>query len=153
MTTLIERLRYFGSQLCHEAADALERLTAKLDGATVAHAAELADMRAERDKALADRDALQERLTLAETVRAAQVEGLTKGLDARRIVDEMDAVAIKHAHRMALDLECILSEYGGSWYVTAMQTLGEYRMAMSAIHERESPTHMGEPVVARKAAP
>lgn len=31
---------------------------------------------------------------------------------------------------------------------TAMQTLGEYRSAMNAIHERESPTFMGEPVTA-----
>lgn len=63
-------------------------------------------------------------------------------------IAEMDAVAIKYAHKMALDLECILAEYGGSWYNTAMQTLGEYRSAMNAIHERESPTFMGEPVTA-----
>ena len=31
-------------------------------------------------------------------------------------IAEMDAVAIKYAHKMALDLECILAEYGGSWY-------------------------------------
>ena len=63
-------------------------------------------------------------------------------------IAEMDAVAIKYAHKMALDLECILAEYGGSWYNTAMQTLGEYRSAMNTIHERESPTFMGEPVTA-----
>ena len=67
-------------------------------------------------------------------------------------IAEMDAVAIKYAHKMALDLECILAEYGGSWYNTAMQTLGEYRSAMNAIHERESPTFMGEPVTAGGAA-
>ena len=61
---------------------------------------------------------------------------------------EMDAVAIRYAHKMALDLECILAEYGGSWYNTAMQTLGEYRSEMNAIHERECPTFMGEPVIA-----
>jgi len=33
-------------------------------------------------------------------------------------IAEMDAVAIKYAHKMALDLECILAEYGGSWYNT-----------------------------------
>jgi len=27
-----------------------------------------------------------------------------------------------------------------------MKTIGEYRSAMNAIHERESPTFMGEPV-------
>ena len=63
-------------------------------------------------------------------------------------IDDMDAVAIRYAHKMALDLECILAEYGGSWYNTAMQTLGEYRSAMNAIHERECPTFMGEPVIA-----
>lgn len=62
--------------------------------------------------------------------------------------DGMDTVAIKYAHKMALDLECILAEYGGSWYNTAMQTLGEYRSEMNAIHERECPTFMGEPVIA-----
>ena len=64
------------------------------------------------------------------------------------LTDDMDKVAISYAHKMALDLECILAEYGGSWYNTAMQTLGEYRSAMNAIHERESPTFMGEPVTA-----
>ena len=68
-------------------------------------------------------------------------------------IAEMDAVAIKYAHKMALDLECILAEYGGSWYNTAMQTLGEYRSAMNAIHERESPTFMGEPVTAAGGKP
>jgi len=63
-------------------------------------------------------------------------------------IAEMDAVAIRYAHKMALDLECILAEYGGSWYNTAIQTLGEYRSEMNAIHERECPTFMGEPVIA-----
>ena len=67
---------------------------------------------------------------------------------APTLTDEMDAVAIRYAHQMALDLECVLAEYGGSWYNTAMQTLSDYRMAMNAIHEREAPTFMGEPVVA-----
>ena len=65
----------------------------------------------------------------------------------RKVVDEMDAVAIQHAHKMALDLECILSNYIGPWYDTAMETLSGYRMAMNAIHERESPTHFGEPAI------
>lgn len=67
------------------------------------------------------------------------------------LTNEMDKVASRYAHKMALDLECILAEYGGSWYNTAMQTLGEYRSAMNAIHERESPTFMGEPVIAAAA--
>jgi len=63
------------------------------------------------------------------------------------LIDEMDAVASKYAHKLALDLECVLSDYNGKWWDTAMQTLGEYRSAMNAVHERESPTHMGEPVL------
>ena len=63
------------------------------------------------------------------------------------IIDEMDAVASRYAHKLALDLECVLSDYNGKWWDTAMQTIGEYRMAMNRIHERESPTHMGEPVL------
>lgn len=66
------------------------------------------------------------------------------------LIDEMDAVASKYAHKMALDLECVLSNYIGPWYDTAMQTLSEYRMAMNAIHERESPTHMGEPFLPKR---
>ena len=63
------------------------------------------------------------------------------------LIDEMDAVASKYAHKLALDLECVLSDYNGKWWDTAMQTIGEYRMAMNRIHEQESPTHMGEPVL------
>lgn len=65
---------------------------------------------------------------------------------------DMDAVAVRYAHKMALDLECILAEYDGKWYDSALQTLGEYRSAMNAIHERTSPTHMGEPVIAARSA-
>ena len=63
------------------------------------------------------------------------------------LIDEMDAVASKYAHKLALDLECVLSDYNGKWWDTAMQTIGEYRMAMNRIYEQESPTHMGEPVL------
>ena len=66
------------------------------------------------------------------------------------VIDEMDAIASKYAHKLALDLECVLLDYHGKWWNTAMQTLGEYRSAMNAIHERESPTHMGEPVLPGK---
>ena len=63
------------------------------------------------------------------------------------LIDEMDAVASRYAHKLALDLECVLSDYNGRWWDAAMNTIGGYRMAMNAIHERESPTHMGEPVL------
>ena len=63
------------------------------------------------------------------------------------IADEMSAVADQFAHRLALDLECVLADYSGTWYDTAISTLGAYRKAMNAIHERESPTFMGEPVL------
>lgn len=66
---------------------------------------------------------------------------------AQRVSDEFDAVAIRYAHKLALDLECVLSGNPDRWFDTAMQTIGEYRSAMNAIHERESPTFMGEPVL------
>jgi hypothetical protein len=77
----------------------------------------------------------------------AYKEALDNYIDDMLDIEEMDEVAIKYAHKMALDLECVLAEYGGSWYNTAMQTLGEYRMAMNDIHEQHSPTFMGEPVI------
>ena len=63
------------------------------------------------------------------------------------IAAEMSAVADQYAHKLALDLECVLADYSGTWYDTAISTLGAYRKAMNAIHERESPTFMGEPIV------
>ena len=63
------------------------------------------------------------------------------------ITTEMAAVADRFAHKLALDLECVLADYSGTWYDTAMTTLGAYREAMNAIHERESPTFMGEPLL------
>ena len=71
---------------------------------------------------------------------------------AEPLIDEMDAVASRYAHKLALDLECVLSNYIGPWYDTAMQTLSEYRMAMNRIHERESPTFMGEPDVRNRTS-
>ena len=61
-------------------------------------------------------------------------------------IDEMSALADRYAHRMAMHLECIMCD-SGKFYNEAMQTLGEYRSAMNAIHERVSPTFMGEPVL------
>ena len=68
------------------------------------------------------------------------------------ITTEMAAVADRFAHKLALDLECVLADYSGTWYDTAMTTLGAYREAMNAIHERESPTFMGEPLLPAIAA-
>jgi hypothetical protein len=61
--------------------------------------------------------------------------------------DAMAQVAEKYAHKLALDLECVLADYSGKWWDTAMQTISGYRSEMNAIHERESPTFMGEPVI------
>ena len=57
----------------------------------------------------------------------------------------MRQVAEEHAHGLALALECILHDYSGQWYDSAISKLSAYREAMIAIHERESPTFMGEP--------
>ena len=59
----------------------------------------------------------------------------------------MNEVAQRFAHRLALDLECVLARYSGPWYDEAMQTLSEYRTAMNELHEKQAPTFMGEPLV------
>jgi len=67
---------------------------------------------------------------------------------AARVPEEaMREVAEEHAHGLALELECVLHDYSGKWYDSAMNRLSAYRDAMNAIHERESPTYMGEPVL------
>jgi len=64
------------------------------------------------------------------------------------LIQAMSEVADTFAHKLALDLECVLSDCTSSkWYDTAMNTLSDYRAAMNAIHEIESPTFMGEPVM------
>ena len=78
------------------------------------------------------------------SVRSALRAELAKPAD---IAVEMSAVADQFAHKLALDLECVLADYSGTWYDTAINTLSAYREAMNAIHERESPTFMGEPVL------
>lgn len=60
---------------------------------------------------------------------------------------EMSAIADRYAHVLAMHLECILLNYDGAFSDDSLRTLGEYRDAMSKIHERESPTYMGEPVI------
>ena len=70
-------------------------------------------------------------------------------LDQRYVlmqVEPMTAVAGRYAHRMALELECVLADRPG-YYDKAMQVLSEYRSAMNAIHEQHSPTRMGEPLM------
>lgn len=66
------------------------------------------------------------------------------------IAASMDLVAQRFAHRLALDLECVLARYSGPWYDEAMQTLSEYRTAMNELHEKQAPTFMGEPLVRDK---
>lgn len=66
--------------------------------------------------------------------------------------DAMDEVAIKHAHRLAMLLECVVQSTpsGTQFWDEAMATLEGYRSEMNAIHERESPTFMGEPSIPPK---
>mgnify|MGYP000606126264 CR=1 FL=1 len=80
---------------------------------------------------------------------ADEIDRLRAEVAGLREAEEMDAVAIRYAHKLALDLECVLSNYIGPWYDTAMQTISDYRMAMNRIHEHESPTFMGEPLIPR----
>ena len=63
-------------------------------------------------------------------------------------VEPMIDVADRFAHRMAMVLECVLMDRASDrWWNEGMQLIGEYRMEMNRIHERHSPTHMGEPVL------
>jgi hypothetical protein len=64
-----------------------------------------------------------------------------------RIGDAMDEVAHRFAHRLALDLECVLAKYDGPWYDQAWETLSQYRSEMNKLHEQVSPTFMGEPLI------
>jgi hypothetical protein len=71
------------------------------------------------------------------------------------VQEPMTEVADRFAHRMALELECVLSDgaYSNKWYKSAMQVLSEYRSAMNAIHEQHSPTFMGEPKLSQPPLP
>ena len=80
--------------------------------------------------------------------RDAQWEQMLAMQKPDDIAAAMGAVADEFAHKLALDLECILAEYSGKWYDTAIDTLGKYRAAMREIHETISPTFMGEPLYA-----
>ena len=83
-----------------------------------------------------DEDKVAKAITTIRTALEQQAEPMTE-------------VADRFAHRMALELECVLSDgaYSNKWYKSAMQVLSEYRSAMNAIHEQHSPTFMGEPRV------
>jgi hypothetical protein len=67
---------------------------------------------------------------------------------------DMDEVAKQYAHKLAMNLECLVLECPPSarFFDEANTTLGEYRSAMNKIHERECPTHMGEPLLKGQGA-
>lgn len=67
-------------------------------------------------------------------------------IDSAERVEPMDEVANRFAHTLALELECVLADRNANWD-RAMKLLGEYREAMNAIHEKHSPTFMGEPLI------
>lgn len=92
-----------------------------------------------------DKDATQMVFFTADQMRAYAAQAVEADRAARGVPDEMDAVAAQYAHKLALDLECVLADYSGTWWDAAIKTIGDYRSAMNAIHERESPTFMGEP--------
>ena len=72
--------------------------------------------------------------------------------EEREPIDAMTEVADRFAHRMALVLECVLmGNSSDRWWNEGHELIGEYRSAMNAIHERESPTFMGEPVIRDRA--
>ena len=87
---------------------------------------------------------VDEAILAVDALLRKRVQRLT---DDDPIAAEMTAVADQYAHRMAMHLECILLDYSGQWYDEAIETLSHYRADMNAIHERLSPTHMGEPVI------
>ena len=100
------------------------------------------------EKKLAERSA--EYLTAHITYDKGYQEGRQDAEDAHKeFVEPMTEVADRFAHRMALELECVLSDgaYSNKWYTSAMQVLSEYRSAMTLIHGQHSPTFMGEPKV------
>lgn len=75
--------------------------------------------------------------------RHAYKEALDNYIDDTLDVSEMDEVAHRFAHLLALELECALADRNANWD-RAMNLIGEHRSAMNAIHEQHGPTHMGE---------
>ena len=82
----------------------------------------------------------------------AYKEVLNNYIDHMLDVREMDEVAHRFAHPLALELECVLADRNANWD-RAMNLIGEYRSAMNAIHEHHSPTFMGEPLIAQEPKP
>ena len=76
----------------------------------------------------------------------AYKEALDNYIDDMLDIEEMDEVAHRFAHPLALELECVLAERNANWD-RATNLIGEYRSAMNAIHEQHSPTHIGEPLL------
>ena len=81
------------------------------------------------------------------TKHCTTCESLARSVMLDQTAHDMNLIAEQYAHKLALDLECVLADYSGKWWDTAIKTLGAYREAMNAIHERESPTWMGEPLL------
>ena len=67
-------------------------------------------------------------------------------IEMLRAIEPMNEVAHRFAHPLALELECVLADRNANWD-RAMNLIGEYRSTMNAIHERHSPTRMGEPLM------
>ncbi len=117
----------YGRDCAEVAQMEVARLTAELGDLPQAQAEMLTEIKALRAN---NRDLLDQRYVLMQ-------------------VEPMTAVADRYAHRMALELECVLADRPG-YYDKAMQVLCEYRSAMNRIHEKHSPTFMGEPVLPRE---
>ena len=81
----------------------------------------------------------------------AYKEALDNYIDDMLDIEEMDEVAHRFAHPLALELECVLAERNANWD-RATNLIGEYRSAMNAIHEQHSPTHIGEPLLPNAGA-
>jgi hypothetical protein len=80
----------------------------------------------------------------------AYKEALANYIDDMLDMSEMDEVAHRFAHPLALELECVLADRNVSWD-RAMNLIGEYRSAMNEVHEQHSPTFMGEPIYTGRA--
>lgn len=144
-------------QTMQDAAAEIERLCRTRD-TVVNGAGRLRRRVAELERNVADEREICHNLALMNGTKAADKEAWEMAqIIARSIreraaehdasVMEMRDVADRYASQLAMWLELILFDYGGKYYGSAMEALGSYRSAMNAIHERESPTFMGEPVV------
>jgi hypothetical protein len=120
--------------------------------------AEIIALHKELAKTVLQRDSIEARWVSQKTEIIYLQEQLLKAIESAQPVqlsasvvsepvDQMDTVAIKYAHSLALELETVLSAYSGTHWDKAIQVLGNYRSAMNEIHEGESPTFMGEPLI------